>query len=122
MTSSGPPVDPELTRLLLEEFVRHEPALAPDRAEDEQRRAIHALKGSAGIAGERGLSEALARLERRVHTGDPPLLAWERYPASFRNSPGMKRLLEKMGVPAYWRAHRFPPQCRAGAGKDFSCD
>ena len=71
MTSSGPPVDPELTRLLLEEFVRHEPALAPDRAEDEQRRAIHALKGSAGIAGERGLSEALARLERRVHTGDP---------------------------------------------------
>ena len=58
----------------------------------------------------------------RIHTGDPPILAWERYPASFRSSPGMKRLLEKMGVPAYWRAHGFPPQCRPGAGKDFTCD
>ena len=58
----------------------------------------------------------------RIHTGDPPILAWERYPASFRNSPGMKRLLEKMGVPAYWREHGFPPHCRAGAGKDFSCE
>ena len=58
----------------------------------------------------------------RIHTGDPPILAWERYPASFRNSPGMKRLLEKMGVPAYWRAHGFPPHCRPGAGKDFTCD
>jgi two-component system chemotaxis sensor kinase CheA len=56
---------------LLEELVRHEPALAPERADTEQRRAIHALKGSAGIAGERGLSEALARLERRVLAGDP---------------------------------------------------
>ena len=71
MTPSGPPVDPELTRLLVEELVRHEPALAPERADAEQRRAIHALKGSAGIAGERGLSEALARLERRVLAGDP---------------------------------------------------
>ena len=71
VTPSGPPIDPELTRLLLEEVVRHEPALAPERPDAEQRRAIHALKGSAGIAGERGLSEALARLERRVLAGDP---------------------------------------------------
>jgi chemotaxis protein histidine kinase CheA len=70
-TTSTPPIDPELTRLLLEELGRHEPALAPEYPEAEQRRAIHALKGSAGIAGERGLSEALARLERRVLSGDP---------------------------------------------------
>ena len=71
VTPSAPPIDPELTRLLLEELRRHEPALAPEYPEAEQRRAIHALKGSAGIAGERGLSEALARLERRVLGGDP---------------------------------------------------
>jgi two-component system chemotaxis sensor kinase CheA len=66
-----PPIDPELTRLLLGELSRHEPALGPTSPEADQRRAIHALKGSAGIAGERGLSEALARLERRVQAGDP---------------------------------------------------
>ena len=71
MMSTPPPVDPELTRLLLEELARHEPDLAPERPDAEQRRAIHALKGSAGIAGERGLSEALTRLERRVIAGDP---------------------------------------------------
>ncbi len=71
MNSTTPPADPELTQLLLEELARHEPALAPERPDVEQRRAIHALKGSAGIAGERGLSEALMRLERRVIAGDP---------------------------------------------------
>lgn len=71
MSSTTPPADPELARLLLEELARHEPALAPERPDVEQRRAIHALKGSAGIAGERGLSEALIRLERRVIAGDP---------------------------------------------------
>ncbi len=71
MTPSVPPLDPELTRLLLGELARHEPALGPTSPDADQRRAIHALKGSAGIAGERGLSEALARLERRVQAGDP---------------------------------------------------
>ncbi|MEO6104258.1 MAG: hypothetical protein ABIP44_11555, partial [Pseudoxanthomonas sp.] len=32
------------------------------------------------------------------------MVAWDRYPAGFRNSPGMKLKLESMGVPAYWRA------------------
>lgn len=63
--------DPEIARLLLEEIVRYEPSLGPAASELEQRRALHALKGSAGIAGERGLSEALGRLERRHQAGDP---------------------------------------------------
>jgi len=44
------------------------------------------------------------------------VVAWDRYPPTWRNSPGWKRKLEKMGVAAYW------PQCRAVGPKDFTCD
>jgi len=50
------------------------------------------------------------------------IVAWDRHPATFRNSPGMKLKLEKMGVVAYWRAKGFPPQCRPVGGNDFTCD
>jgi two-component system chemotaxis sensor kinase CheA len=70
VSDSVRPVDPELGRLLLEEVQRYEPALGPDSSVSEQRRALHALKGSAGIAGERWLSESIARLERRLLAGD----------------------------------------------------
>ncbi|CAN5324203.1 hypothetical protein BH11PSE14_BH11PSE14_05840 [soil metagenome] len=50
------------------------------------------------------------------------MVAWDRYPAGFRNSPGMKLKLESMGVPAYWRAKGYPPQCRPVGDKDFTCD
>ncbi len=62
--------DPELARLLLDELQKHAPSLDPHVPRDEQRRAIHALKGSAGIAGERALSDSLARGGRRVVAGD----------------------------------------------------
>jgi two-component system chemotaxis sensor kinase CheA len=62
--------DPEITQLLLDELRRHAPALDPGAPESGRRRAIHALKGSAGIAGERGLAESLARIERRLLAGD----------------------------------------------------
>lgn len=75
MSDSARPVDPELGRLLLEELRRYEPALGPDSSTGEQRRALHALKGSAGIAGERWLSETLARLERRLIAGDLKAIA-----------------------------------------------
>jgi two-component system chemotaxis sensor kinase CheA len=64
-------VDREIAELLLDELRKHAPALAPDAPEAGQRQAVHALKGSAGIAGERGLSESLARIERRLRAGDP---------------------------------------------------
>ena len=50
------------------------------------------------------------------------IIAWDRYPPTWRNSPGMKRKLEKMGVVAYWRAKGFPPQCHPAGAKDFNCD
>jgi hypothetical protein len=50
------------------------------------------------------------------------IIAWERDPPTFRNSPQMKRKLTDMGVVAYWRKQGFPPQCRAVGKDDFTCD
>jgi len=62
--------DRELGLLLAEEIRRHTSPLSEGASETEQRRAIHALKGSAGVAGERALFESLARIERRLVEGD----------------------------------------------------
>lgn len=56
--------------LLLEELDKRAAQLAPEQSVEQQRRAVHALKGSAGMAGERPLGEALARIERRIDGGD----------------------------------------------------
>ena len=49
------------------------------------------------------------------------IIVWERFPASFRNSAGFKKSLERLGVASYWRKHGFPPQCRAIGDSDFEC-
>jgi TolB-like protein len=50
------------------------------------------------------------------------LVQWEPgYPA-FRQSPAFKSVLEHLGIPAYWREHGYPPQCRAVGKQDFACD
>ena len=33
-----------------------------------------------------------------------------------------KRLMREIGIPAYWRKHGFPPQCRPLGSDDFECD
>ena len=64
-------VDPELTRLLILELRRHLPALEKRPPNLEVcRRTLHALKGSAGLAGESELAASLQRLERRVREGE----------------------------------------------------
>jgi two-component system chemotaxis sensor kinase CheA len=63
--------DPELARLLLQELQRHLTVLeAPSRDDLAVQRAMHAMKGSAGLAGERELSATLERLQRRAKEGD----------------------------------------------------
>jgi two-component system, chemotaxis family, sensor kinase CheA len=63
--------DPELTRLLILELTRHLVTLEAVPSEHEGcRRAVHALKGSAGLAGEMELAAALQRVERRVRDGE----------------------------------------------------
>lgn len=62
--------DPELLRLLLMELKRHQITLdARPRDDAAVQRAVHALKGSAGLAGERELAAALERLHRRIKEG-----------------------------------------------------
>lgn len=63
--------DPELSRLLIEELEKHFLTLATQPGvTDDVQRAMHALKGSAALAGERELSSALGRLHRRMKEGD----------------------------------------------------
>jgi len=68
--------DPELTRLLTMELERHLIALDANsfkgdpEALESTRRSVHALKGSAGLAGEPELASAMQRLERRLREGD----------------------------------------------------
>ena len=68
--------DPELTRLLTMELQRHLVALEANagkgdaEALESTRRAVHALKGSAGLAGEPELASSMQRLERRLREGE----------------------------------------------------
>lgn len=62
--------DDELRRLLLQEIERHLPALRAG-AEEAARRALHALKGSAGLARQYDLAGRLTELERRLRSGEP---------------------------------------------------
>ena len=63
--------DAELRRLFVDELSRHRETIADGGADVEaKRRALHALKGAAGLIGETNLADALTRLERRVRAGD----------------------------------------------------
>jgi chemotaxis protein histidine kinase CheA len=67
--------DPELRRLLISELERHLKVLEMRPLPVETgRRAVHALKGAAGLAQERELASALQRVERRLREGDPGAL------------------------------------------------
>jgi len=77
--------DPELTRILILELERHLVALdalvelvegqTGEATLESARRTVHALKGSAGLAGEPELAAAMLRLERRLREGDDTALA-----------------------------------------------
>ena len=41
--------------------------------------------------------------------------------AAWLKSPARRRMIERWRLPEYWRAHGFPPQCRAVGAADFSC-
>jgi two-component system chemotaxis sensor kinase CheA len=68
--------DPELTRLLTMELQRHLVGLeersgnADVESLETTRRSVHALKGSAGLAGEPELAALMQRLEKRLRSGD----------------------------------------------------
>ncbi len=71
----APGLDPELSRLLIEELERHLLTLATQAGvSDDVQQAMHALRGTTGLAGERELSSAIGRLHRRMKEGDPSAL------------------------------------------------
>ncbi len=70
MSSARGALDPEIAALLLDEIARHSGALADGSPREDVRRALHALRGSTGMAGLLELSEALGRIERRVAAGE----------------------------------------------------
>lgn len=37
-------------------------------------------------------------------------------------APRTARRMDRIGVPAWWHAHGYPPQCHAVGAKDFNCD
>jgi TolB-like protein len=47
---------------------------------------------------------------------------WDPAYERLRATPAFRHLLERFGVPDYWRAHGFPPQCRPFGETDFECD
>jgi adenylate cyclase len=50
------------------------------------------------------------------------VLFWDPAHAGMRGTPAFKRIVEQVGIPAYWREHGYPPQCRAVGRTDFECD
>ncbi len=63
--------DPELRKLLILELSRHLLTLQGGASDPEAvRRAVHTLKGSAGLASQHELASALQRFERRLREGD----------------------------------------------------
>jgi adenylate cyclase len=50
------------------------------------------------------------------------VLFWDPAHAGMRGTPAFKRIVEQIGIPAYWREHGYPPQCRPVGRTDFECD
>jgi adenylate cyclase len=47
---------------------------------------------------------------------------WDPAYAGKRRTPAFKRIVTRIGMPAYWREHGYPPQCRPVGRSDFECD
>jgi adenylate cyclase len=48
-------------------------------------------------------------------------LFWDPAHAGMRGTPAFKRIVERLGIPAYWREHGYPPQCRPVGADDYEC-
>jgi two-component system chemotaxis sensor kinase CheA len=95
-----PVQDPELVRLLVQELGRQSEALeAWSSNPTEAQRALHALRGSAGLAGERDLASALERVHRRVREGDGR--AWAQAVALVR-SAARRLAAGESALPTSW--------------------
>jgi TolB-like protein len=116
---------PELNDALLE--LLSKPAGRRSALSEEVVRA--SLEDENSVFGQR-VSEAKVRLwlgdyEQVAASPDldtDVLVQWEPDFPAFRKSAAFKTVLERLGIPDYWRAHGYPPQCRAVGKQDFSCN
>jgi TolB-like protein len=46
---------------------------------------------------------------------------WDPAYTGLRGSPAFERILDRLGIAAYWREHGHPPQCRPRGRADFDC-
>ncbi len=52
---------------------------------------------------------------------DNPATTWARTDPEWLKSEARKRMIEYWRLPEYWRAHGFPPQCKAVGTAAFTC-
>jgi TolB-like protein len=55
-------------------------------------------------------------------TSMTPVEFWDPAYGGLRTTSAFKRIIVQLGLPAYWREHGYPPQCRAVGRTDFACD
>ena len=46
---------------------------------------------------------------------------WDPIRADFRGTAAFRKIIELQGIPAYWREHGYPPQCRPVGDDDYEC-
>jgi TolB-like protein len=87
------------------------------------------VKAEAYLAIEKpvGMQEALMlafgaydRIELDPHF--PQSWIWTTEYQGYHQSQGFKNYVQNLNLPAYWREHGFPPQCRPIGDEDFECD
>lgn len=115
---------PELNSALLEILAR--PAASRTALADEIVRA--AMSDPASVFMQRTRDKMMLwmgdydRLAASPNLDTDTLVQWEPGFPRFRRSPAFKTVLDRLGIPAYWREHGYPPQCRAVGQRDLTCD
>jgi len=75
------------------------------------------------------ISPPIARLWLRQYDKvvDDPLFdaayvyQWQVGLRGWPDSPGFKAVVDRLGLPAYWRRHGYPPMCRPAGADGYSC-
>jgi TolB-like protein/tetratricopeptide (TPR) repeat protein len=100
----------------LYEAIRNPGLTYPDLVAD-----IHRFQAQTRQTGEQDFTFFLAALgdyDTTPFTVD----YWGANFTGYRKSAQFKSLIKNFGVLDYWRAHGFPPQCRAAGKDDFECE
>ncbi len=102
-------------------------AIMGEPVEKERRAAAVALAGSPVRASRvDGQTVLYFMKDYAAVASDPYPLSgpdhhWFRHDPAWLKSPERKALIRRLGLPAYWRAHGFPPQCKPIGKDDFEC-